>query len=181
EANPECPGYPTISMLRDGAMLAEYRPATLSGEYRTWSTSPTTPSIRFDYILAATNRLSPTSGFVFSTMDWAAHGLYTNVTPQNLTGDTRTASDHYSVVAVYDFPTDATVPNAGQLSVSPAAKFVSSGPVGGPFSANSQSYTLTNSGSATLNWTATNLANWLALSTTSGTLAPGSNAIVTVS
>ncbi len=84
EANPECPGFPTISTLRDGAMLVEFKPTTLSGEYRTWSTAPATPSIRFDYILAATNRLSPTSAFEFSTMDWAAHGFYTNASPQNL-------------------------------------------------------------------------------------------------
>ena len=179
EANPECPGFPTISTLRDGAMLAEFKPTTLSGEYRTWSTAPATPSIRFDYILAAINRLSPISGFVFSTMDWAAHGLYTNGSPQNLANDSRTSSDHYSVLATYDL--DVSNFNAGQLSVTPAAGFAFGGPVGGPFNPNSQSYSLSNAGNATLGWTASNSANWLTLSANSGTLVPGSNTMVTAS
>jgi hypothetical protein len=56
-----------------------------------------------DYIFAATNRLSVATGFVFSTMNWAAHGLYTNASPQNLVNDSRTASDHYCVFADYVF------------------------------------------------------------------------------
>ena len=105
EASPECPSFPTIQTLRDGAQLGEFKPTTLSGEYRTWSTAGT-PTIRFDYILAATNRLTPTSGFVFNTMDWAAHGLYTNANPSNLASDSQTASDHYAVVANYNFATN---------------------------------------------------------------------------
>ena len=68
-----------------------------------------------------------------------------------------------------------------QLSVSPGSGLTSSGPAGGPFSPNTQNYNLTNSGGATLNWTATKTANWLTLSASAGTLAPGSNATVTVS
>src|SRR5262249_44114116 len=86
--------------------LAEFEPTTLDGEYRTWSTAGT-PSIRFDYILAGTNRLAPISGNVFSTADWAANGLYTNASPQNLTTDSATASDHYCVFADYNFPTNS--------------------------------------------------------------------------
>src|SRR5439155_683779 len=70
---------------------------------------------------------------------------------------------------------------AGQLSVTPAAGLTSSGPVGGPFNPNSQTYNLANSGGAALSWAATNTANWLTLSATNGTLAPGSNTSVTVS
>jgi hypothetical protein len=76
---------------------------------------------------------------------------------------------------------DLFIFGAAQLSVSPAPGLTASGPVGGPFSPSSQIYTLSNSGSATLSWTVTNSSNWLSLSATSGTLAPRSNATVTVS
>ena len=79
-------------------------------------------------------------------------------------------------------PVSLTVTNgAAQLSVAPASGLTSSGPVGGPFSPISQTYTLSNAGGATLTWTASNSANWLDLSATAGTLAPGSNTIMTAS
>jgi hypothetical protein len=68
---------------------------------------------------------------------------------------------------------------AGQLSVTPSSGLTSGGLAGGPFSPVSQTYTLSNSGGATLSWTASNTATWLSLSATSGALAPGSNATVT--
>src|SRR5262249_22729933 len=76
EQNPECTlssTYHPITTIREGATLAEFKPTTLSGEYRSWSTAGATPSIRFDYLLPASNRLSAVSGYVFSTMDWASH------------------------------------------------------------------------------------------------------------
>jgi len=78
-------------------------------------------------------------------------------------------------------PTTISAPSPAQLSVSPSSGLASSGLVGGPFSPLSQSYTLSNSGGATLSWTASNTANWLTLSATSGTLAPGANMSVAVS
>jgi len=108
--NPECTlssTYYPIDLLITNGGLSEFKPTTLSGEYRTWSTAPTTPSIRFDYVLAATNRLAPISGNIFSSKDWAANGLYTNASPQNLATDSATASDHYCVFANYNFPTSA--------------------------------------------------------------------------
>jgi PKD repeat protein len=75
-----------------------------------------------------------------------------------------------------------TVTNtAPLLSISPASGLSSSGPPGGPFSPPSQTYGLTNSGGANLNWTATNTASWLTLSITGGTLAPGTGTNVIVS
>jgi DNA/RNA endonuclease G (NUC1)/PKD repeat protein len=68
-----------------------------------------------------------------------------------------------------------------ELTVTPGAGLTFIGPNGGPFDPESQSYTLSNSGGATLNWTAGNTANWNTLSATSGTLAPGSNTSVSVS
>jgi hypothetical protein len=55
-----------------------------------------------------------------------------------------------------------------------------SGPAGGPFNPPSQVYTLTNSGTASLDWSATNTATWVSLSATSGTLAAGTSINVTV-
>jgi hypothetical protein len=71
--------------------------------------------------------------------------------------------------------------NVGQLAVLPAGGLSSSGTVGGPFSPSSIGYTLTNNGGATLNWTASKTANWVNLSTTSGSLAAGDSTTVTVS
>lgn len=75
-----------------------------------------------------------------------------------------------------------TVISAGpELTVSPETGSTFIGPNGGPFDPASQSYTLSNSGGTTLNWTASNTANWNTLSATSGILAPGSNTSVSVS
>ena len=106
DGNSECPltsAYHPITTIRQGCNLAEFIPATLSGSHLTWSTRQT-PSIRLDYLLAAANRISPVSGFVFSTANWAAHGLYTNASPQNLVTDSATASDHFCIFADYYFP-----------------------------------------------------------------------------
>jgi PKD repeat protein len=175
EQNPECTlsaTYHPITTIMANGGLAEFKPTTRSGEYRTWSTA-STPSIRFDYLLPASARLSST-GFVFSTMDWAAHGLYTNA--QNLVNDTKTASDHFCVFADYSFSTPAP-----GIAVSPTSAFASSGTQSGPFSPSSQIYTLTNGSTGSLSWTATVRSNWLTLSATSGTLAAGATTDITVS
>ncbi len=62
------------------------------------------------------------------------------------------------------------------LQVSPVTSFTASGPAGGPFSPTAQSYSLTNSGAAALDWTLAYTASWLEASATSGTLAPGAPA-----
>ena len=90
--------------------------------------------------------------------------------------DLTTASDHLPVVADY------TIPISGpSMAVSPADNFTSTGTQGGPFSPSSQTYSLTNAGGTTLSWAASVTANWLTLSATSGTLAPGATTNVTIS
>ena len=74
-----------------------------------------------------------------------------------------------------------TVLTLGQLAISPVITFNATTQVGGPFSPSSRDYTLSNTGSVSLNWTASATATWLNLSAVSGTLASGSSTVVTVS
>ena len=55
----------------------------------------------------------------------------------------------------------------------PETGFASIGPVGGPFSVASQTWTLTNSSAAAVSWTLANGASWLSASVTNGTLGAG--------
>lgn len=67
------------------------------------------------------------------------------------------------------------------LSITPSSSFSSSGALGGPFTPSSTVYTLTNTGTVSMNWTASKTASWTTLSATSGTLAGGASTTVTVS
>ena len=70
---------------------------------------------------------------------------------------------------------------AGTLAVTPAGDFASSGVTGGPFTPPNQGYTLENTGSTSISWTASKTQPWTTLSAVSGTLTPGATAAVTVS
>ena len=67
------------------------------------------------------------------------------------------------------------------LSVNPATGVTSGGQPGGPFSPASVDYTLSNTGTTNLDWTAGAAAAWLTLSASSGSLAVGASTTVTVS
>ncbi|MDQ1256778.1 MAG: hypothetical protein QG656_1378, partial [Candidatus Hydrogenedentes bacterium] len=67
-----------------------------------------------------------------------------------------------------------------RLSVSPKTDAFFWGPVGGPFSPGAQTYTLTNTGTAPLDWTATYAAPWIEVVPSSMTLDPGSSADILV-
>ena len=73
--------------------------------------------------------------------------------------------------------------NPEALIITPASGFSSIGGVGGPFTITSQSLSLTNAGTNSLNWTLVNTSLWLnAAPTGGGTLTPGGpEATVTVS
>ncbi len=74
-----------------------------------------------------------------------------------------------------------TVNSLRMLAVLPAGGLTSAGPVGGPFSPVSIVYTLTNSGSSSLTWSAGPASGWVSLSISNGTLAAAESATVTVS
>jgi len=67
------------------------------------------------------------------------------------------------------------------LDVTPSEGFYPSGYEGGPFDPLSKNYTLTNTGSTPLNWTASKTQPWLDVAPNSGTLDPGSPEVVAVS
>jgi hypothetical protein len=73
-------------------------------------------------------------------------------------------------------------PPSENLLVTSPFGFTSFGPGGGPFTVNSQTYTLTNTGSKPVSWSLVNTTAWLTVSSTAGTLNPGGPAsTVTVS
>ncbi|HUL50963.1 MAG TPA: protease pro-enzyme activation domain-containing protein [Candidatus Nitrosotalea sp.] len=69
------------------------------------------------------------------------------------------------------------VPPSGPLLISPPFGFTANGSAGGPFNVTSQQYSLTNAGTASLNWSLVNTSAWLIVSPTSGTLTPGGPAV----
>ena len=69
------------------------------------------------------------------------------------------------------------------LLISPGADFTADGTIGGPFSPASQPYTLHNTGTNAMNWTAAASVPWVSLSATNGVLAVtggSSNLLVTI-
>ncbi|EDY16344.1 conserved repeat domain protein [Chthoniobacter flavus Ellin428] len=67
-------------------------------------------------------------------------------------------------------------PDALQVSYLP---FAAAGQVGGPFNPASQTYTVTNNGSTTINWSAAKTQPWTTLSSSNDTLGPGAHTTVT--
>jgi hypothetical protein len=94
------------------------------------------------------------------------------------------STNKFSAVPGYDLCTgwgtpagdnliDALATVSDALAVAPGRGFVASGPAGGAFTVSSQSFSLTNSGAVSLNWSLINTSSWLAVSSTNGTLTAG--------
>ena len=77
------------------------------------------------------------------------------------------------IVEAFDLPDN--------LRVSPNTILAFDGSLGGPFAPATQTYTLSNTGTASLEWTASPTPTWLELAPTSGTLAAGDSATVRAS
>jgi len=78
-------------------------------------------------------------------------------------------------------PVNVNVTGPPSLTVSPTGSFTATGGAGGPFTPSSVTYTLTNTGAPSMNWTATNTSTWLSLSSNGGTLAAGASTTITAS
>jgi subtilase family serine protease len=119
--------------------------------------------------------------------------IYTNDFHDITTGNNfnSTVGNRWSAVPGYDLCTGWGTPNGqnlintlappDSLAVTPVAGFIASGFAGGPFSPNSQAYALTNFSGSTVTWTLLNTPAWLTASSSSGVLAAGGTASVTIS
>ncbi len=71
--------------------------------------------------------------------------------------------------------------NGDDLHVAETEGFTSNGPQGGSFTPHSRTYTLTNTGTTTLDWTGGHTQTWFDVTPSTGSLAVGASTIVTVS
>jgi subtilisin family serine protease len=74
-----------------------------------------------------------------------------------------------------------TIGSTDDIAVTPSEGFVSSGDQGGPFTPSSKTYTLTNTGPNSLDWTAEVNVPWLDAVPNAGTLLSGQNTVESVS
>jgi PKD repeat protein len=158
---PFSPGSQTYVLRNSGGAALSWI-ATNSSSWLTLSPS--------NGVLGAAGSVNITVSFSAAANSLAAGSYSDTVSFVNLTDGSGTTTQ----------PVSLTVNNpSAQLSVTPSSGFASAGPPGGPFSPISQTYTVSNVGGLSMNWTATNAAIWLTLSATSGTLAPSASTNVT--
>ena len=115
------------------------------------------------------------------TWDAGDNGTYTITLQEAAVADT--AGNVTPETVLGTFTVNISILTPGVLAVTPATNLASSGNVGGDFTPAQQQYTLTNTGQNSFNWNATKTADWITLSSTSGssgTLAGGASINVTV-
>ncbi len=138
--------------------------------------------------LALTNG-EPTVGFINPVVYGMGKGSnalsYPSLFHDVTTGNNKSPSspNRFSAVPGYDLCTGWGTPLGSNLitalalpeplRISPAADMIFSGPVGGPAVPVTQTYSLTNNGSGSLNWSLANTSSWFNISPAAGTLVHG--------
>jgi BACON domain-containing protein len=153
-----------------------YSVANVGASPMTWSVSATNNWIGF----STTGSTLPSGGSITVTVSFNANanslGTGTNLTSIIFTNSTAGNNG-------FDTTTRPAELILSQIGVSPSSNYFASGPVGGPFTPVSKTYTLTNGSANSLSWGAGIVSNstWLTLSSSSGTIPAGGTANVTVS
>lgn len=159
------------------------RVSTLKLRFQFAGNGPTNPAskISLDDIKVVT---SSGSSSATTPMTAGSGGNYTATIPVQSVGSTV----NYNILATdsaagIDYITGSytVVAASPVLTLTPANTLSSSGSVGGPFSPASQAYTLSNTGTGSLNWSAAATQTWLTVSPASGTLVSGASTTVTAS
>jgi hypothetical protein len=188
-------GSTTLRNLPDVAMVADNVWVQVSGEsgaYR--GTSIATPLwAGFTALVNQQAALNGRPPLGFANPALYAIGKSTNYTAcfHDITTGNNTSTNsptQFYAVAGYDLCTGWGTPIGGNLIaallapqdalfITPQLGFTAIGPVGGPFNVTSESYWLTNTGNAPLNWSLANTSQWLSVSSTGGALAPGGSGV----
>jgi len=194
-------GSTTMRNIPDVALTAENVYVRTDGkDYLVGGTSCATPLWAGFAALANQQAAAsdlPALGFINPALVAIGNGTYyATVFHDIVTGNniSTTSPDKFHAVPGYDLCTGWGTPNGQMmidaladpqllaLVITPASGFNFIGPVGGPFAAPAQSFSLTDIGSAPLNWALANTSLWLNVSSSSGTLAAGAPAtMITVS
>ncbi len=181
----ETAGASHVYQLYRYDLAASERVSTLKLRFQFAGNATVNPAskISLDFIKVVT---TTGSGPVILAMTGATGGgVFSATIPAQISGTpvtyTITATDSAAGVTTSSGNSYTVGTALPVLTVTPATGLTSSGNQGGAFSPSSAAYTLTNTGMGTMSWTAGKLAAWLTLSPSSGTLAAGANASVTVS
>jgi uncharacterized repeat protein (TIGR03803 family) len=184
---------PDVAMVADNIWLLCNNGDSLA----VWGTSASTPL--WAGFTALANQLAeahgqPPVGFINPAIYALGSGASYSSTFHDITvGDNNSSSSRTGFPAVpgYDLCTGWGTPNGSNLlyalalpqflQITPETSFTATGPIGGPFfdltrpgfGPATQTYSLTNLGAVSLDWTLAYSASWLNASVTNGTIAPG--------
>jgi subtilase family serine protease len=182
---------PDVAMVADNVEVI-YDNGTVSGFYGTSCAAPLWAGFMALVNQQAAANGTPSAGFVNPAIYRIGSSTNCNAMFHDITNGNNTSANsptQFYAVPAYDLCTGWGTPNGSNLInalatpeslyISPAHDFTSTGPLGGPFTPASQTYAITNFGTATLSWQLSAGSNWLSLSATSGILNPGASTAVT--
>jgi hypothetical protein len=186
DGSPLPAGQPIISTLTTNGDGSYHLTGTLFNGISEGAAYGDDAQMSSDYPLV---RLTGSTGGVYygRTYNWSGTSIMTgtNIVTTEFTLPANLPVGIYSLVVTANGIASAPVPfvfSPDALLVIPANGLFSAGTAGGPFNPNAISFTLTNVGASSLNWSLGNTSLWLNASLTGGPLTPGdSAATVTVS